>query len=416
MPYNWIQKSPYRFIVSGVATSCTFSGTDARFPDEPLQDVIDHLLSASYANSTWALKHCARNNFLFFLHTTGNLVSTYRGSRRRYLPNAIGPQIMAGYLAFLYRADYSWNTVTQYLYHVRAWLIKLGYRDPNNTEADIPDPGYYACYRAVKKLLHGDKKVRYPITPYHITQFFLRLKSRNDNQQKPIEKLDDLLSLNLWLAILLLWYGLLRTSEVHSKNKKFVLGESPSRKHLTFHPSLQNPDYIELNVLDCKTTPDPSRKGFTLRLYKQKSARCPVKAARDLYLQSPGHPDDPLIDYRTSAERTGGKGHQTSMRLRFTKWITKLLASSGINDERDLKKYTSHSFRQGAACTLARSGLSLAMLKLAGRWKSDAVQLYIAMAANNAQAIIDIGNRLDSAPLSNDQTISWDTSAAQDIP
>ena len=416
MPYNWLQKSPYIFVICGIAATCTFTGTDARFPDEPLQPVIDFLLSATYASATWALKYCAQNNFLFFLFTTGCLVSTHKGSKRRYLPRTIGPSILAGYLAHLYRADYSWNTISQYLYHVRSWLVKLGYPDPTFNEEGVPDQGFYACYRAIKKLLHGDKKVRYPITPYHITQFFLRLKSRKDNHRQVIDNLDEILALNLWLAVLLMWYGLLRTSEIHSKNKLFVRDVSPSREHLTFHPSRENPQYIELRILDCKTTPDPSRKGFVLRLYKQKSARCPVKTAKELFDKSPGLPGDPLIDYRTQAERKTNKAPKTAMRLRFTKWITKLLAASGVDDGRELKRYTSHSFRQGAACTLARSGLSLSMLKLAGRWKSNAVELYIALANSSPQAIIDIGARLDSAPLINDQTINWDTSDDRDIP
>ena len=45
----------------------------------------------------------------------------------------------------------------------------------------------------------------------------------------------------------------------------------------------------------------------------------------------------------------------------------------------DMKKYTIYSFRIGGATSLARRGVDHRMIQIAGRWTSDAYQLYIRM-------------------------------------
>jgi hypothetical protein len=49
------------------------------------------------------------------------------------------------------------------------------------------------------------------------------------------------------------------------------------------------------------------------------------------------------------------------------------LISAGV----DCSPYSGHSFRSGAATTAAKQGISDATIKMLGRWKSSAYQLYI---------------------------------------
>ena len=50
-----------------------------------------------------------------------------------------------------------------------------------------------------------------------------------------------------------------------------------------------------------------------------------------------------------------------------------LLTSAGINAQR----YSSHSFRAGAATTAAEMGVPDWLIKALGRWSSEAYQIYI---------------------------------------
>ena len=58
--------------------------------------------------------------------------------------------------------------------------------------------------------------------------------------------------------------------------------------------------------------------------------------------------------------------------------------------------YAGHSFRSGAATTVAKQGLDDATIKMLGRWKSNAYQLHIKtprqqLAAISCRLVVDIG-------------------------
>ena len=53
--------------------------------------------------------------------------------------------------------------------------------------------------------------------------------------------------------------------------------------------------------------------------------------------------------------------------------VWKTLTLAGINAD----NYAGHSFRSGAGTTAAKQGLGDATIKMLGRWKSNAYQLYI---------------------------------------
>ena len=164
---------------------------------------------------------------------------------------------------------------------------------------------------------------------------------------------------------------------------------------------------MDLNIKDCKTSPDPSRKGFSRRYYPTGTNRCPIKAAQRVYQLDPStSPSKPLLDYRSPAERRRS-APPSSSRRRFTKWVTKLLDASGIDDKRGLKRYKSHSFRSGAACTLAQSQLSAPLLKMAGRWRSDAYLVYLECVLSTPGGLRDIDTRLSKAPLTTNDVTGW---------
>ena len=179
------------------------------------------------------------------------------------------------------------------------------------------------------------------------------------------------------------------------------------QRPLTFFPSQEDPQYMDLSVKESKTSPDPTRKGFNRRYYKTGTSRCPVAALKKLYDSDPGASAlQPLLDYRTSRERSKGKPRKNGSPS-FSKWVTKMLAASGIDDQRKLRGYTTHSFRSGAACTLAQSQLSTPLLKMAGRWRSDAYLEYLEHVVNSPGVLRDIDQRLANAPMTDEDVTGW---------
>ena len=60
-------------------------------------------------------------------------------------------------------------------------------------------------------------------------------------------------------------------------------------------------------------------------------------------------------------------------RPRFVTEVKQVLTGAGV----DSTCYSGHSFRSGAATTAARRGIGDATVKMLGRWKSSAYQVYI---------------------------------------
>ena len=398
MPKGWLKRSNLVIAIDDIDMKCSFPELDVRFPSEPLQDTIDYLLSSAFAPNTELARHAARTNFIFFLHTHSLLVQPHPWSLSRTLPAEISTRTWIAYHAFLFRAKYKWNTIINYSSQVKTWLISLKFGDPTLSADGQPDFKYWAIHRSIKAKLHGDKKDRFPITFSLFHQLYLRCLTLKDRHGQPIEGLDQVLADNLWFACTLMFFGLLRTSEIHSEAKEFKSTEC-SRADLHFEVVGGQCEYIETNVKNSKTKPDPARIGFTLRTYPTSTVHNPIIAAQRVFAHDRSRSKSrPLLDYRSERERTRNDRPRADRSL-FTKWVTALLKASGIDDLITLKKYTSHSFRSGAASELAKQNFSEARMRLAGRWQSDAVRTYIENVKNSPDAVREIITALASSSL-----------------
>ena len=380
--------------------SCNFPFADSRFPCDRLQLTIDHLLDSAVSENTWRTYEAAKINFLFFMYTFGLLEIRKSWSNQRFLPSAISSVQWTAYHAHLYRADYKWNTINQYTTNVRSWLLKSGYPDPTKIEGE-PDHTFWTVLKSIKKKLHGDKKEGYPISYSLLHQLYLRCMTRAGLRGNKIDGLDARLAANLWLCFSMMFHGLLRTSEVNAKGKQFRNAWECSRADIALLEATGQTSHLECDTKTSKTNPDPSRQGFVLRLWPTGNAMCPVLALKRLWkLDSSKSPSRPLFDYRTPAERSVNAPVRADRAI-LTKWITALLLHSGIDDLIALKKFTSHSFRSGAASELAKQHATEDVIRNAGRWKSDAVQVYIETVARNPEALKRIGRMLASSPILN---------------
>jgi len=132
-----------------------------------------------------------------------------------------------------------------------------------------------------------------------------------------------------------------------------------SREHVVFELD----GSVTLTLPASKT--DQSHVGVEIYLaYCPLSPLCPVTALRSLFNSYPAHPHAPLFSRPFS---------QPFTKSFFIVAMHRLLLNAGISTV----GYSGHSLRKGAAVTADRNGISRHNIKLLGRWKSDAVDVYI---------------------------------------
>lgn len=118
---------------------------------------------------------------------------------------------------------------------------------------------------------------------------------------------------------------------------------------------------ITLTLPTSKT--DPYRKGIPIHLSQSSSSLCPIRALSTLFHTQPRRPDDPLFS----------RAFGSFSRTYIIDKVKELLLRAGLNPA----NFSDHSFQKGAAVSAAVRGISKENIKLLGRWKSDAVDIYI---------------------------------------
>ena len=117
---------------------------------------------------------------------------------------------------------------------------------------------------------------------------------------------------------------------------------------------------------------DPFRAGATICLRPtDDSSLCPVAALDHLLMQVPPGPTQPILQLQGGSELSRSK-------------LSSLLASRcGIPPER----YSTHSFRIGAASTAAAAGIPEWKIQALGRWTSGCYMRYICLPASETDAV-----------------------------
>jgi hypothetical protein len=131
-----------------------------------------------------------------------------------------------------------------------------------------------------------------------------------------------------------------------------------SHKHIVFQPD----GSVTLTLPAWKT--DQSHTGTEIFLERSpRSQICPVSALRSLFPSLPSVPD------RTPVSRP--------FRQPFSKSFFVLTMHNLLNAGISPFGYSGHSLRKRAAVTADLNCMSRSNIKLVGRWKSDAVDVYI---------------------------------------
>jgi len=123
----------------------------------------------------------------------------------------------------------------------------------------------------------------------------------------------------------------------------------------------KNPCLLKVTIKESKT--DPFRKEIHIYLGATDHSICPILGILP-YLADCGHTPGPLF----ITEDGYGLTRQT-----FSALLNSILSQLHLNS----KNYNTHSFRIGAATTAAQAHILDTIIKMLGRWKSDAYQCYI---------------------------------------
>ena len=163
-----------------------------------------------------------------------------------------------------------------------------------------------------------------------------------------------------WAACNLAYFGFLRSAEFTVPN----LASYVPALHLGVADvavdSHSSPSCLRLRIRASKT--DPFRKGCFLHIGKGESPLCAIHSLL-AYLTLRGDAPGPLFLFRD--------GRPLSRAL-LTSWLRGILSAAGIQG-----KFSSHSFRIGAATVAARNGIPDHQIQALGRWTSSAYLLYI---------------------------------------
>ena len=179
--------------------------------------------------------------------------------------------------------------------------------------------------------------------------------------------------LMIWAAMVTAFFGFLRVSEYTSKTTKCYTSDQT----LGFDDVVEGINSVSINVKASKT--DIFRAGVTIRLMANYSSICPVMAIRDFRTVHPSG-NGPLFTFKDG-------------RLLTRRAISGFLRKySGVE-----ANLSSHSFRIGAATTLANLGHPRWLIQCLGRWSSDCFKDYIRIPDTT---ITSVSKAMVSQPLS----------------
>ena len=211
----------------------------------------------------------------------------------------------------------------------------------------------------ITMLLRGLRRTEVPATPIRhaltsdlLLRCLLTLRSGY---------LSPMIDLTLESMFLLAFYGFLRCSEFTSSTSQYSPSRHPSLSDITFHSS----ESLTFTLKRSKT--DQVGRSSTIHLFKTGPPLCPydpILRYVGLRRSLRAAPQDPLFITETGSIAT---------RFWFHHHLRQILTLSGLPP----RLYSGHSFRIGAASTAARQGLSGHLIRVLGRWSSQAYHSYI---------------------------------------
>ena len=303
-----------------------------------------------------------------------NTSRTYASAIRRYesfcsqlgippLPLAENKSCL--FAAHLAREGLSAQSITSYLAAIRYMQIAAGLGAPPTEHW----PRLHYTVRGIKRLQPSSpRRVRLPITPA-ILMRLCRVWMTGQVESPYNARL-------LWAACCLGYFGFMRAGEFTAVS---VSTQSSICLSDVSVDSRRSPAVLCVHLRKAKT--DPFGKGIDIFLGKTGQPLCPVTALLNFLLVRQAG-EGPLLVLQD--------GTPLSRDL-FIRKVRKALTLAQV----DQRLYAGHSFRIGAATTAAAVGIPTHIIKMLGRWNSEAYLLYI---RQPREALASVSARIAAAP------------------
>ena len=261
-----------------------------------------------------------------------------------------------------------WSTIRGHLAAIRSAHIDLG--------IDLD----FTQFASLQRLLTGIKR-------FQGIQADSRLPITYDILCKMFQHLTPKTSLTFAIfraAFSLAYFGILRVSEFAAS---IPVDETKLLRYsnITFSPNQTNPDLMQLHLLASKT--DIFRKGITLPIpcVCKESQVCAVHEMINLFSIKPisQSSQEPLFIFPNGT-------------LLNRKTVSNMLSALTEKCGLPANRYKAHSFRKGAASTLAAAGIPDSTIQTMGRWSTDCYKTYINLSQSQissfAKSLCSVGS------------------------
>ena len=244
------------------------------------------------------------------------------------------------------------GSIRSYLAAIRYFCLASHLNDPLRYSNGTPKFSIRTLLKATEKFQKRARCSRLPITNILLIKILTLLDGNHFGVYW-----DALLRASLCCA----FYGFLRLGE-------FTSDHFSAYRSLTYSDLTLSVDRAILFLKRSKT--DRTNVGVSIPLYKTGHKLCPVKQLHRyiklrLKLFYPTHPCQTPLFLMPNG--------QALNRREFVKRLRDVLSHMGY----EASRFTGHSLRMGAASTAARAGVPVYLIKILGRWSSEAYRRYI---------------------------------------
>lgn len=345
-------------IISPRQPNPALNPTDAELDLATLDSAMERYFSAGLAESTARVYASGINRYLSMC-------------RKLYTPpTPTSEELLCKFVTYLAMNNIASNTIKVYLSGVRQLHIRQG----------IPPPPPTAEMARLTQVLRGIKmtqaaerrgaaRQRLPITPDMLRQIKVRWQLEPPSKDR----------IMLWAAFLTCFFGFFRSGEICAKQSGAFDPSTDLSMDCVKVDNLLNPRVIQIRLAKSKT--DQGREGAIINLPRTEDDLCPV-AALLTWLVYRGNFPGPLFLFQSGAHLT---------RARLVEELRKAMERTGLEPN----QFSGHSFRIGAATAAAARGIPDSQIKLLGRWKSAAFQLYLKPSGTQ---MAQLASRLSQVP------------------